>query len=611
MRAFSTRKPPSLPTSTYKDKQISRRPLSTLRLNLLHSITSHPYVVLSPVLLLVLFGLVWSIGLLSFGSGERRRLPKFGEGLKVLARDYSHTIDEIKSGRGGRVINEKGELLIPENRNYNETILILCPMKNSIEHIWHFFQLLDRLSYPSHLLQLGILVSDSSDRTYARALELADERQYSRKYKGKRWSKMTVLNKDFVDTKSLHKEDYKGDNVGKERHAYEAQVGRRTLLAKSRSWLLMSTLSLEVDYVLWLDVDVVDYEPSMIERLLGYAKGEIAVRGERGGADVVVPNCVWKTYNEMGAYDRNNWIETPESLEMQKNLSASSVLLEGYEGHPTHRSNLASLVPSHPSALSSNPYLASTPLLLSSLASLPSSHTQLPSSEVPETLNLDGVGGCAALVKSEVHREGAVFPSWVQRNQVETEGFARLVRDIRGDGKGGDGKGRMVGLPRYYVYHADVAAAAAAAAEVDCGCNVEEYESDRRERPSKSNPFRVGKRLAVPKAKRSRSISNPGESSSTLITAHVPEQAQSTSQARHSSPHLGQLADEATVAGPHAIDTRLMLAMQQEGFGLPSHVEGPPKDGCIDPDLLRLKSLSKRDPPTLRQQVRYRMLYPA
>ena len=164
---------------------------------------------------------------------------------------------------------------------------------------------------------------------------------------------MTVLNKDFVDSQSVSEEEYKGDNVGKERHAYEAQVGRRKLLAKSRSWLLMSTLSIEVDYVLWLDVDVVDYETSMIERLLGYAKGEIGEQQGGRGADVVVPNCVWKTYNEMGydaqslfpsicidltqmmtidrAYDRNNWIETPQSLEMQKNLSSSSVLLEG--GH--------------------------------------------------------------------------------------------------------------------------------------------------------------------------------------------------------------------------------------------------------------------------------------
>jgi len=111
---------------------------------------------------------------------------------------------------------------------------------------------------------------------------------------------MTVLNKDFVDSTSSSEIEYKGDNVGKERHAYEAQVGRRKLLAKSRSWLLMSTLSVEVDYVLWLDVDVVDYESSMIERLMGYALGEIGSNEERRGADVVVPNCVWKTYNEMG-----------------------------------------------------------------------------------------------------------------------------------------------------------------------------------------------------------------------------------------------------------------------------------------------------------------------
>ena len=129
--------------------------------------------------------------------------------------------------------------------------------------------------------------------------------------------------------------------------------------------------------------------------------------------------------------------------------------LIGYETHPAHRLNLASLVPSHPSALSSNPYLATSPLLLSSLPSPPTPHSQFSAAVVPESLDLDGVGGCAALVKAEVHREGAVFPSWVQRNQVETEGFARLVRDIRGDGKGGNGKGRMLGLPRYYVYHGE------------------------------------------------------------------------------------------------------------------------------------------------------------
>jgi len=126
MRSFSSRKPPSLPTSSYKDKPISRRPLSTLRLNLRHSLSSHPYLFLSTLLLLVFLGVGCSIGLLQVGSGERTRLPKYGQGIKVLARDYSHTVDGMNSGRGGKVVNEKGELLIPEDRKYNETILVRC-----------------------------------------------------------------------------------------------------------------------------------------------------------------------------------------------------------------------------------------------------------------------------------------------------------------------------------------------------------------------------------------------------------------------------------------------------------------------------------------------------
>lgn len=29
------------------------------------------------------------------------------------------------------------------------------------------------------------------------------------------------------------------------------------------------------------------------------------------------------------------------------------------------------------------------------------------------------------------------------------------MRDIRGDGNGNEGRGRMMGLPRYYVYHGE------------------------------------------------------------------------------------------------------------------------------------------------------------
>lgn len=197
-------------------------------------------------------------------------------------------------------------------------------MKNSLEHIWHYFHLLDTLSYPRHLIQLGILVSDSSDRTYLRALELADERQYSRK-KSQHYGRISVFRKDFVDyAKNATRTTVPGvpgdapaageageggeavegakpgmlevidvgTNVGAGRHKFSLQVARRKLLAMSRTWLLGAAMMPEVDWVLWIDVDVVEYEKNLIETLLE--------KGNETRADVVVPNCMWKTYNEMG-----------------------------------------------------------------------------------------------------------------------------------------------------------------------------------------------------------------------------------------------------------------------------------------------------------------------
>jgi mannan polymerase complexes MNN9 subunit len=181
-------------------------------------------------------------------------------------------------------------------------------MKNSIEHIWHFFHSLDSLNYPRHLIQLGILVSDSKDRTYERALELADERQYSRKKK-EQYGRISVFRKDFVDeekfiatkadaevpalaVKDLEKGSDEMSNVGKARHSFSFQKYRRSLLARSRSWLLLSALAPEVDYVLWMDVDVVQYENDLLQTLIGWS--------EKENADVVAPNCMWKSYNEMG-----------------------------------------------------------------------------------------------------------------------------------------------------------------------------------------------------------------------------------------------------------------------------------------------------------------------
>jgi Anp1 len=57
------------------------------------------------------------------------------------------------------------------------------------------------------------------------------------------------------------------------------QVMRRAVLARSRNHLLFRVLD-DQDWVLWLDVDVIEYPPDIIERLLATGKR------------IVHPNCV-------------------------------------------------------------------------------------------------------------------------------------------------------------------------------------------------------------------------------------------------------------------------------------------------------------------------------
>lgn len=278
---FSSRRSSSLPsTRPYVSHRETRTPSYRL---ILTSLLASPLSFFLGVIALVLF-VAWLFGLT--GAGEHVRI---GGGHRVVARDWEAPRPAQVVGKHGpkpdQVVMVSPSLPRVEE-GANDPPQILCPMKNSIEHIWHFFHLLDTLSYPRHLLHLGVLVSDSFDTTYSRALELADERQYSRPSKA-HYGRISVFNKDF---------DQRGeegnDNVGGARHDFDQQVERRKLLGKSRTWLLGAAMVPEVDWVLWIDVDVVEYDKDLVQTLLGWAGRE--------KADVVVPNCMWKTYNEMG-----------------------------------------------------------------------------------------------------------------------------------------------------------------------------------------------------------------------------------------------------------------------------------------------------------------------
>ena len=72
----------------------------------------------------------------------------------------------------------------------------------------------------------------------------------------------------------------------------EIQIERRTVLARSRNHLLFHALE-DGDWVLWLDVDVIEYPPHLIERLIATDK------------EIVQPHCVLDYGGP--TFDRNGW----------------------------------------------------------------------------------------------------------------------------------------------------------------------------------------------------------------------------------------------------------------------------------------------------------------
>jgi hypothetical protein len=155
------------------------------------------------------------------------------------------------------------------------TILVLTPVKNAAACLRGYCDQLRRLTWPHAEISLGFLESDSTDGTYealsrhARALR----RQFRR---------VGLWKRDFGYQlpRGIH------------RGAAEIQVERRVVLAKSRNHLLAHALDDE-EWVLWLDVDVIEYPADIIERLIATGK------------DIVQPHCVLD-YNGP-TFDQNGW----------------------------------------------------------------------------------------------------------------------------------------------------------------------------------------------------------------------------------------------------------------------------------------------------------------
>src|SRR5437868_7408687 len=131
------------------------------------------------------------------------------------------------------------------------TVLILTPMKSASLYLEGYFERLESLTYRHELMSLAILEGDSSDDTLAQLQ-----------------SKLPTTCTSFRK-KSIFKKDF-GFVMPKGTPRFEAvyQPQRRAILAKARNHLLFRALDDE-DWVLWLDVDVVEYPDDILQRLIG------------------------------------------------------------------------------------------------------------------------------------------------------------------------------------------------------------------------------------------------------------------------------------------------------------------------------------------------------
>lgn len=266
-----------------------------------------------------------------------------------------------------------------ENR---EHVLILTPMARFYQQYWDN---LLRLSYPHELITLGFILPKTKEGNAATAaLQQQIQKTQKKGPEKQRFKSIIILRQDVEPAIQSQDES--------ERHKMANQKDRRAVMSKARNSLLFTTLGPATSWVLWLDSDIVETPPTLVQDLARHNK------------DILVPNCFQRFYNndkkqmDERAYDYNSWQDSDVAMQMAAKMGPDEILLEGYAEMPTYRSLLA--------------YMGTE------------------GGDKDLAVPLDGVGGTALLVKADVHRDGAMFPPFAFYHLIETEGFAKMAKRL-------------------------------------------------------------------------------------------------------------------------------------------------------------------------------------
>lgn len=295
-----------------------------------------------------------------------------------------------------RKSNSKGKPSPPPVARYNlnnvaitsdpvagkENVLILTPMARFYQEYWDNLM---KLSYPHELITLGFILPKNKE---GNAATTALQQQIAKTQKSgpekDRFKSIIILRQDFEPPLQSQDES--------ERHKMQNQRDRRAAMAKARNSLLFTTLGPSTSWVLWLDADIIETPPTLIQDLAAHDK------------PIIAPNCFQRFYNsekkkmEERPYDFNNWQDSPKAQEIAAQMGPDDILLEGYAEMATYRALMA--------------YMTND------------------GGDIHQEVPLDGVGGTALLVKADVHRDGAMFPPFPFYHLIETEGFAKMAKRL-------------------------------------------------------------------------------------------------------------------------------------------------------------------------------------
>lgn len=277
----------------------------------------------------------------------------------------------------------------------SERVLILTPLARFYQEYWDN---LLKLTFPHELISIGFIIPKTKDGEIATAALQKAIKITQSGPESHRFNSITILRQDF-EPPIISQDEH-------ERHKMENQKKRRASMSRARNSLLFTTIGPSTSWVLWLDSDIVETPPSLIEDLTSHNK------------DMIVPNCYQRYYDndkqtdDTRPYDYNSWIDSETAQELGSKMAADDVLFEGYAEMATYRSLMAHMADKRENR------------------------------DQRKLLKLDGVGGTALLVKADVHRDGAMFPPFAFYHLLETEGFAKMARRL----------GYVpFGLPNYFV----------------------------------------------------------------------------------------------------------------------------------------------------------------